>query len=555
MKRINIIGKLILIGLFVTTITPSCTNLDEELYDVVTPEDFLKGDEQYIAYLGAAYTKLYGYAAGGPTEISIATTDEGTYPTRGADWDDGGIHRRRHMHAWTYEDMGGVWGFAFGGIVDCNRLIESYEVLVQEGSVDAEDAKSFIAELAMLRAFFYFTLGDAYGNVPIETEFSTADPAPVNNSQAEVYQFIADEINTYSPDLTENSGGTAYGRMNYWAAKALEAKLKINSEVWTGTGDWDGVIAACDEIINSGLFSLENDFFANFDIENSGSSEFIFAIPYDEIFAGGFNWTMRTLHYGSQNTYELTSQPWNGFCTMTEFYDSFDDADLRKGDMGTTDGPAVRRGTFLTGYQYWSDGKTPIVDSGYEHPDDDDEWLYFDPNLTSISNASRQAGARIGKWEYKVGGTTEMSNDFGVFRYADILLLKAEALWRKSGNGSDAQALALVNQVRSTHGGDAIGLLSTLDGPISFKIEEGSVPGGELLNERGREMAFELSRRQDLLRWGLWEEVEKWSPGSTIAGDVFRTEEYRRLMPIPRDQLENNRNLKQNEGYTSAGGG
>ena len=86
MKSINVISKLILIGIFTLVSVPSCTNLDEELYDVVTPEDFLKGEEQYIAYLGAAYTKLYGYAAGNSIwHMQVATSDEGMYPTRGSD--------------------------------------------------------------------------------------------------------------------------------------------------------------------------------------------------------------------------------------------------------------------------------------------------------------------------------------------------------------------------------------------------------------------------------------------------------------------------------------
>ena len=127
---------------------------------------------------------------------------------------------------------------------------------------------------------------------------------------------------------------------------------------------------------------------------------------------------------------------------------------------------------------------------------------------------------------------------------------------RKTGNPADATALALVNQVRSTHGGDAINLLTTLDGPISFKSEEGSVFGGELLNERGRELAFEIHRRQDLVRWGVFSEVAKWSPPTGVSDDPpFNSDPTRNIFAIPRQQLENNRNLQQNPGYTSAGGG
>lgn len=555
MKRINSIGKLILVGIFSVLFTPSCTNLDEELYDVVTPEDFLKSDEQYIAFLGVAYTNLYGYAAGAPHEMQTASSDEGTYPTRGSDWDDGGFHRRRSLHTYTYEDSGGMWGFAFGAVSNCNRLIGTFQGLVDAGSVPEEQAAAYIGELAGLRALFYYFLIDTYGNVPIVDKFG-GDPKPPTKSRAEVYDWIIGQLTTWTPELSKGVGGPNYGRMNYWAAKMLEAKMRLNAGVWKGTPDWDGTIAACDEIINSGKFSLESDFFTNFNIKSEVSKEFIFAIPYDKVFATGFNMPMRTLHYGSQDSYNFTAQPWNGFCSLGEFYNSFEDADLRKGDAGTLTGPAVRRGTFLAGYQYRVDKTTIVVDNGFEgpaspRPDPDGNKLNFLPQLATIGpNALRQEGARVGKWEYEVGGTPEMSNDYGVFRYADVLLMKAEAIWRKTGNPADATALALVNQVRSTHGGSAIAPLTSLDGPISFKIEEGSKPGGELLNERGRELAFECMRRQDLIRWGIYREAAKWLPPSGFAGETVNSDPTRDLWPIPRSVLEANPNLDQNPGYT-----
>ncbi len=552
MKRINSIGKLILVGIFAVFFTPSCTNLDEELYDVVTPEDFLQGEEQYVAYLGQAYTKLYGYANNSYHEMSVVTTDEIVVPTRGADWDDGGTHRRRELHTWSYEDNGGAWGDSYSGISDCNRLIESYTTLIADGGIEEEVAAGYIAELSALRAFWYYLLVDTYGNVPIVTEFSTANPAPPTKSRVEVYNFILQELATWLPKLPKDNGGAVYARMNYWAAKALETKVRLNAQVYTGTPDWDGVIAAADEIINSTKFSLETDFFVNFNLDSETSREFIFAIPFDKVFAKGFNMNMRSLHYGMVNTYNFTAQPWNGWCTIEEFYNSFDDKDLRKGDRGTVTGPAQRRGTFVAGYQYFADGVKKIEDPGFEVGKDlDGAPLNLDPNVNSLGpNALKQAGARVGKWEYEKGGTPDMTNDYGVFRYADILLMKAEAIWRKTGNPADPMALSLVNQVRITHGGAGIAPLTTLDGPISYKIEEGVQPGGELLNERGRELAFENFRRQDLLRWGIFHEVAKYSPPSGFPGEVPNTDPTRNIFPIPRGQLESNPNLVQNPGYS-----
>ena len=161
-------------------------------------------------------------------------------------------------------------------------------------------------------------------------------------------------------------------------------------------------------------------------------------------------------------------------------------------------------------------------------------------------NALRQDGIRISKWEHELGATDNMSNDWAVFRYADILLVKAEAVWRKSQSPTDATALALVNQIRDRAGVDP---LTTLDGPLSFDMEGGSVPGGELFNERGREMFAEHDRRRDLIRWGFWTDVEKWGLPANNPGDAYNSAEYTELFPIPRPRIDANPNLEQNPGY------
>ncbi|MCK4880195.1 MAG: RagB/SusD family nutrient uptake outer membrane protein, partial [Bacteroidales bacterium] len=304
-------------------------------------------------------------------------------------------------------------------------------------------------------------------------------------------------------------------------------------------------------------------YFSNFNEDNSGSKEFIFSIPYDQVFFEGFNIAVRTLHYGSQQTYNLTQQPWNGFCTLEEFYNSYEDTDLRKGGVGTLDGPSGKRGNFVAGYQYTSGGVL-VMDDGFKGPDPDrqpepfvgdldEEPLNFgsffhDPPQPQINElgpqALRQAGVRIGKWEIAIGSIPgAMSNDYAVFRYADVLLMKAEALFR---NGLDAEALILVNQIRSRAGVDP---LTTLDGPLSFDLEGGNVPGGELFNEIGREMFAENHRRQDLIRWGYWTDLEKWVLPFYNPQDIMETGEHTTLFPIHRDKLDANPNLSQNPGY------
>jgi starch-binding outer membrane protein, SusD/RagB family len=431
-------------------------------------------------------------------------------------------------------------------------LIFQFSELVDQGLVDQAAADAFIAELKVLRAFYYYYLLDAYGQVPIVTQFADADPTPPSSTRQEVYTFVAQELSENVPKLTQTVDGSTYGRMNYWAGKAVQAKLYLNSEVYTGTPRWTEAIAACDEIINSGKFSLEANFFINFNLNSEVSKEIIFAIPFDKVFARGFNLPMRTLHYGSQDTYNLTAQPWNGFCSLEEFYNSFEEGDARRGDPGTTAGPAQTRGSFLAGYQYKSNGE-PVVDGGAEPADPDGTHVNFTPEISQVGpGALRQQGVRIGKWEYEIGGTPDMSNDYAIFRLADIMLMKAEALWRNTNNPTQGEALALVNQVRTRAG---VGDISSLNGPVSFDLAGGDVLGGELLNERGRELFAEGWRRQDLIRWGLFTEVDKWALPIGNPGDRIETGDFTILFPIPRGQKDANPNLEQNPGYPSGSGG
>jgi len=116
-----------------------------------------------------------------------------------------------------------------------------------------------------------------------------------------------------------------------------------------------------------------------------------------------------------------------------------------------------------------------------------------------------------------------MNNDFPVYRYADILLMKAEALWRQ--NAGSAEALALVNQIRSRAGVAAYAELNA----------------DNLLAERGREMFSELQRRTDLIRFGEFAEA-------TWFGKDAQPE-CKTLFPIPKNQTDANPNLVQNPCY------
>jgi hypothetical protein len=334
--------------------------------------------------------------------------------------------------------------------------------------------------------------------------------------------------------------------MTRWTALTIRAKLYLNAQVYTGTAKWAEAAADAKTIIDGGLYNLEANYKDNFAVNNGGSGENIFVYPYDKVFAGGFNWPMMTLHYASQTVYNFTDQPWNGYSVVEEFYNSYVDPVQNPGpqgpvwkglavdanndrvpdDMGTVDS---RLSNFVVGPQYKPDG-TKAIDPAFEgegsaQPDPDGTALNFTPRINQLQpNAWRQGGARIGKYAYEMGGTANMSNDFVVFRYADVLLTRAEALWRQ--NAASTEALALVNQIR------------TRADVTPFT----SLTADNILAERGREMFAEMTRRQDLIRFGRFGNAWGFKAADPAGTKLL-------VFPIPKQQLDANSKLTQNPGY------
>ncbi len=122
--------------------------------------------------------------------------------------------------------------------------------------------------------------------------------------------------------------------------------------------------------------------------------------------------------------------------------------------------------------------------------------------------------------------TGQLSNDWVLFRYADILLTKAEAVARKATNWNDPAALAIVNEIRTMHGG--------VD-PYA------TMTAATFLAERGREMFFETTRRQDMIRFGTYNAAFRFHPADASA--------HVNIFPIPESVLNANKNLTQNPGY------
>jgi starch-binding outer membrane protein, SusD/RagB family len=331
-----------------------------------------------------------------------------------------------------------------------------------------------------------------------------------------------------------------YGKFNKWAGLALLAKMYLNAGVYSGTPQWDKCKAICDTIINSGKFILEPSQKSVFVTNNENSKEIIFALPFDSKYVNewnSFDVHMQTLQPENQKTYNLQFSPWGGVCAVPQFINTFDPEDSRLLD------------NYIRGQQFTSTGDSIYGTMGayVGKP------LAYRNYLPGVDQSEEVDGFRLGKFEIALGSTNRLSNDWPLFRYADVLMMKAESLLR---TGDANSAATIVTQVRQRafklnpskatvtgaqlQGGSTYDyglrnhLVSTTEGGADIQY-------GRFLDELGWEFNQEARRRTDMIRFGAFTK-KSWLSHSPN-GD------YRALYPIPKTEIDKNTNLKQNPGY------
>ena len=538
--------KIISILLIVTSfyVIQSCTDLDPEVYSEILPEEYFENQQQLIAFTAAAYTPLQGYW-NSMIILGDGVSDVTTVPIRSnGGWDDGGIWPRLMRHEFTPENnVSGAWNLAFNGVATCNRLIEFLNSLE---NIDP----GVIAELRALRAYYLWFGLDHFGNIPVELRFAEADPNPFQLPPEESFAIIESELLDAIPDLTENKDISTYAKMNKWVAYMTLAKLYINAERYNAGPHYAEAGEAVDKIIEGNKYELSTGYFSNFRLNNEGSNENMFVVPYDRVVFGGFNLTHQALHQSAGATFGYAAAPWGGYSVQEDFYNAYDEQDKR-------------RGMFIVGQQYlqaagpqWSD------DAGFFYANPREELKLYNCNedFNSLSAGEREQiglppnsdggnyedacnifitpeyeftvgeegvrpnitmyrmGARFGKYELELNAPIGMNNDFAIFRYGEALLIRAEALFR--ANGDNPESLLLVNQIRGRAGLTQLNTLTLND----------------IYRELKQELALEGQGREITIRFGHWE--DEW---------MLKTDSdpRKRWFPIPREQMDANPNLVQ----------
>ena len=487
--------KYITFCLLIISITSCKKYLDKVPLDTINTSNFFQTSDDAINAVNSAYQpmqrpKLYNLrmwtsdimagnsvvGAGGGTD-GIETVEEANFTT---DPSNTGV-----LDLWQ-----GPWP----GILYCNLVIQN----VPEINMDTTLRDRIIGEAKFLRANYYFILVRYFGNVPLITApQSTKDtnyyPSRVDKQQ--IYNLIVHDLKDAIDLLPtrDTYAGADVGRVSKGAAVGLLAKVYLT------LGDYANVIPLCQQVTSLG-YTLDSNYADNFDPAHKNGPESLFEVQYS-----------------GNTTYS--------------FFDDLNQASWTSTFMGP------RNTTFVAGAYGWNQPTQEFIDS-YEAGDKrkDQTVLYqgcpdFYGNIYSSSYSTTGYNVRKFLLPASVSPQSNTSNeDFPVLRYADVLLMEAEAM---NETGQTTQSETPLNMVRKRAG------LPDIHG------ESQSAMRNTMLHERRMELAFEGDRWFDLIR------INNGQYGLDFLHSIGKTNATAKnlLLPIPQVEIDANKNLAQNPGY------
>ena len=530
----------------------------------ITPEE---GYNTLDALKNNALLSIYNYIGGadhsqglqgtdrGVYDLNSFTTDEQLAPVRGSDWYDGGLWFRLFFHKWTAGEapLKDTWDYLYKVVMLCNEGIERMEAFETNDAKEQKSLVEYKAELRALRAMYYFYLMDLYGRVPLVTSTTTKSSQMTLSDRKTLFYWIYGELSDVLPDLptqwSQLPDTEYYGRMTAFVAYFVLMKLAINAEVYTDN-DWTDNVrpngreimlktnsAFSDEVIEANAwetvqklfyainpyYKLSDNYIDNFVVHNETSRENIFVIPMNPLLYNNKYWYFfRSRHYLHGAALNCASE--NGPCATVSTVKAFgyDEEDGNMPDLRFFDNFYYDYALVKSELVYDEDGVTP---------------LHYRPLAVTEFDLSgekyeKTAGARIAKYEFDYNSLDDgrlINNDIVLFRFADMILMFAEACYRL---GETESALAALNTVfmRSN--------------PSSYSKPYTEVNDDVLLRERLMEFMWEGWRRNDLVRFGRFHKPYDLKINTTDEADGHTT-----VFPIPADMLVMHPDWKQNPGY------
>ena len=465
--------------------------------DVLTPENFYRTSADAVAATNAVYEQTkWSYWLAFWYVSDVATDQVLASPNFGGDG--------QRASSYTFDArewfVGDIWTNAYRTVNRANAAIGRVPSIAMEEGLRAR----LVAEARFLRANAYFNLVRFFGDVPLLTEEVTSLEGlrVARTPAAQVYQTIVADLEAAAAALPASYGGGEAGRATSGAARALLARVRLTQR------DWNAAAQAAGAVVQSGRYRLAPDFRDVFRVATElQNPENIFSINYDA-----------TLDPGAGSVVTLFTLP-SGF-PGGDAYGLVQVLPSSQARFAAED----RRGlgaTFIT--SPYTDALGRRVTWGV--PAGAALVKYLDQSNTQNMTAR---------------GWTQQANDWKVLRYADVLLMYAEAVNEGGSPAGGLTAEAALNQVRARAGIAPVSGLSQAAFRDTVRVE------------RLRELFFEGHRWFDLARWGILnerirakqEELARLNPGSVTPRGVPGT-----LLPIPQGEINVNPLLTQNPGW------
>lgn len=437
---------------------------------------------------------------------------------------------------WTYQRL-------YMSIAYCNEFLRecTADKLKSRGLWDelGNDYEAYRAEVRLIRAYCYSMLCDFFGAVPYVDEYTGVKEIPAQWSRKAIFEYAEGELKDIENQLVA-PGQNEYGRVDRAASWFLLARMYLNAQTWIGENKYQEAYTYAKKVINEGNHPLASDYREIFLADNNTCKEIIWGLVQDGQKAqssAGTNFYVKAFVNGPMNELYQTgvgSRGWGNVRAKTTLVDAFDANDVMF-DTNDTWGnnKKDKRAQFMTALP--NQKKETCGDAG---------------EMTSTFTC----GYGYIKWrnvtkddQLCASGDAYSSIDFPLFRTGDAYLMAAEAILR-GASATKNEALSYVNEIRERaymHGKYAkAGVRSDVSGAIT----EGELTLDFILAERQRELASELVRRTDLIRFGKFTKNNNWDwkDGVYVGQDV---DDKYKLFPIPESEKNNNPDLEQNEGY------
>ncbi len=483
----------------------SCNDfLDKSPQGSFTEDDDTSGGVE--AKIFGVYSKMrsYNITAGIPafavhmfrSEDSEKGSTENDGPDNARFWDD-------FEYTASNGILGTYWNHNYSIIHDCNSTIDTIQKL------NNSDLRSLEAEAKFFRAYCYFNLVRAWGEVP-KIDFKIKDASQANipkSSAAEIYALIDADLTFAEANLPQSWQAKYTGRLTWGAAKSLHARTYMMRN------DWGNMLAASKEVINSGIYNLNTSVDQVFTDAGENCGESIFELQCTATAAMPASTAIGSQFCQVQGV--RGSAQWNlgwGWHMATK-------------ELGTAFEPGdPRKDATLLYFRKPGAAITPEnTNKPYgESPESSAMGAYF--NKKAYTNpAMRAKYTREGFWV-----------NIRIIRYPDVILMAAEAA---NELGQTEDALKYLEMVRSHARGASTSILPKVTTEDQVELRKA------IQRERRVELALEPDRFYDLVRWGTAKEVLH-AAGKTNYQDKHA------LLPVPQTEIDkSNGVLKQNPNY------